>query len=327
MPYEPYGISYVRGVFDTSTLRRELGAAVWPGLTVRTSDGYPYISLDVPGSLVPQAWSIGIEMLFYLVAPLLVIVARWHRWAFGALLILSAMAFLWGVTGRDFRFVDNYVYKNAFSSLIFFASGAALWFCERHIAGRVPYAVTAGALGAWLLYLPLLSPRVAWGGPEPTPSAFIVHVLLMIPLSVLACRTAVPERLRTLDGFIGNLSYGMYLNHLVVASALLAAGELAYERSGAVLLSRGNSLRFGLLALLGSAFCAALGYWAIERPFERWRGRVRPRVPAPAVHAILEHGRGDLEPGGEPARGGGSPGGEDRRAGAGSPGQAHARGW
>jgi hypothetical protein len=100
--------------------------------------------------------------------------------------------------------------------------------------------------------------------------AFTEYLWLTVLVAGLVALTKV-ERLRGLDLAGGNLCYGVYLNHFLVAGLLLGTGAGRY-------LGSPGTLAFGFAVLAGSIAMAALTYVLVERPFDRVRARVRGDV-------------------------------------------------
>ena len=53
--------------------------------------------LEFTPDLIPQGWSIGVEVAFYLMAPLVVLTTRRRMWLIGAWIGAGLLFFLWGV--------------------------------------------------------------------------------------------------------------------------------------------------------------------------------------------------------------------------------------
>jgi peptidoglycan/LPS O-acetylase OafA/YrhL len=82
-----------------------------------------------------------------------------------------------------------------------------------------------------------------------------------IPLSAVVCLTVVPPWLRRWESKLGNLSYGIYLNHFMVAGLLLWLMEaIGHEVFGFY-----ASAGFGISLAIASSLVAALTFisWSI----------------------------------------------------------------
>ena len=240
---------------DTLTLRPIAAMDAW----------LPILRFDPP--LVPQGWSIGVEAMFYLAAPLVALATRrrpsWMiAWLVGSV-VITAGAFR--LAGVDFERFQIDVYKNTVASAVVFLLGGACYYVRRRWGRFVapPLAWTAVAVWLTLLSVPV------FGNTFPLPSAAVFAQYLWLTL-IVTCLVllAAPGPVRALDTGAGNLCYGVYLNHFLVAALLLPLGA---ERMA----GEPGTLGFGLLVLAGSALMAAATYGLVERPFDRVRARVR----------------------------------------------------
>jgi peptidoglycan/LPS O-acetylase OafA/YrhL len=232
--------------------------------------------LEFTPDLIPQGWSIGVELAFYLIAPLVVFTTRRQAWWLGAWIAAGLLLFLWGVltAGFDLELFQTVVYKNTVTSAVVFFAGGAFYYVRRRWGQPLPFLVLAVPLVVWLAVVTV--PALYLGeGPERSPRVFTEYLWLTLLLAGLAALTQV-TRLRTLDVAGGNLCYGVYLNHFLVAGLLMRAGVVQY-------VGLPGSLPFGLIVLLGATALAYVTYRLVERPFDRLRARVRGDAsPLPA---------------------------------------------
>jgi len=249
------------------------GAAPIPMLTGRGPD------------VIPQAWSIGVEILFYLIAPILVLLARRHVWPLAAVAVLATVAFLAAsIPAPDFNYVDNVIYKNAFTSAFMFLWGAVIYVLLRDSTFRIPFVVAVPIVAIGLYYFYAWSASELLGPRGPSRDVFIVNTLLAIPLSAVVCLTVVPAALRRWESRLGDLSYGIYLNHFLVAGLLLWLSEAV----GWELFGRYDRAAFGVYAILACALFAALTFNLVERPIEILRRKIKRRPDPHAVAASDE---------------------------------------
>ena len=228
-------------------------------------EGY---NAPVPASrllLILPAWTLSIELLFYLVAPFLV----WRSIKFQAGCIIAdlllrslAMTYLklpfepWG---------QHFFPFELWAFLLGSVGYQLLPHYERLVRhpGFLRGIITTGLTALLFFY-----------GRIPLPEAgrrwvFLSIIALLVPLLF-----AVSRRDK-IDRAIGEISYPLYLLHMTVIYAFVPVLEKlkGFSNVGVVLFPLG---------------AAALAYWAIERPIERWRAARYQRVASRHLKPKLE---------------------------------------
>jgi peptidoglycan/LPS O-acetylase OafA/YrhL len=219
-------------------------------------------------NLIPQAWSLGVEMIFYALAPLLLLLGRsWKRWVAVALPLLA-----YDVTTLALGLpLDEWRYKSFLGSALVFLAGAALY-RFRDSVPRVPRAPLVAAAGA-LVLLAVLHRLV---GP-PTNARFYALVVFEVLLTAVVVQVRPSETWKGIDRFLGNISYGVFVGHYLAGFLLLAAQERQAQRGESLPFGPISSTRFGLSAAALAIVLATACYLLVERPLERYRDRVRGR--------------------------------------------------
>jgi peptidoglycan/LPS O-acetylase OafA/YrhL len=226
----------------------------------RAPDGHLYFtaaSLQQPDPLwhyllVPQAWTLSIELTFYLMAPVL------NRLRTRTLLMLVSAsivlrAFLWKHWGLTYDPWTDRFFPN---EIAFFLIGMLQYRAYIGFFRRLPPVWCASiaypfVFGTMLAFQHL--PKVA-GVP-----AFYGATIALIPVLFQASRRS------SVDRWVGELSYPIYVVHfLLMRLALGLIPALSQDQD------------FGLFLSIGSIAAAALMQMLIIRPIERVRqGRVR----------------------------------------------------
>lgn len=210
------------------------------------------------GLVVPPAWTLGVELGFYLVAPFL---ARRPRLAIGVLaLSLAARA---AALAQGWGGEDPWTYRFMPFELALFLTGMVAY---QHLlpawkrlvpAARLDAAAHVATYAAWLacaayFVVPL---------PEATKRlAVYAMVAVVMPLAFLY------QRHSRLDRWVGELSYPLYIAHYPVMWVCGAA----YARFG----PQSAAARVALYVAAALACAVALNY-AIARPVERRRTLLR----------------------------------------------------
>ncbi len=230
----------------------------------------PVPTLSFHPILIPQGWSIGVELCFYIFAPLMVFLCRRSLIYLAPFVFASAVIFFSGVVAAssDIGFMDNYVYKNFLASGFMFLLGGAMYFISKKIAWRFSAKWLIIFLATYIGYVWYGSDAVLLGYREPAVPVFWLNLLLTIPATLLVVFSEIKSNFwRRIDTAIGNLSYGIYLNHL-----LLYFNEKVFEFSGIYrFFGRLNTWVFGMSAIILSFILAILLYWLIELRVEKVR--------------------------------------------------------
>jgi len=198
------------------------------------------------GSLIlPPAWSLGLEMCFYLVIPLLII----YR-ARGVAFALSVVVFMAACLG--FINTDLYGYRLLPGVLFMFLCGSYLYKAQPK-----GVAIAAGtAVVATLMFVAIMAGLI-----ERRP--FNAEVTAGIALGVPAVYLLTKLKFHRVDEFLGNISYGVFLNHFVVMYFLRAFWPVAYD----------GHIVATVLAL--SFLLSGVSYYCVERPALKLRHALR----------------------------------------------------
>ncbi len=254
---------------STALLGNALTFSPWPHIV----NGLPV--LEFKPYLIPQGWSIGVELMCYLLAPLAVLTTRRRPLRLSIWIGVGLVVFLWGVwaAGLDSERFQYLVYKNTFTSVVVFLAGGAIYYLRRRWGQPVPFGFVGLLIAAWVAVVTIRAFRL---GEGPSARLFTEYVWLTVALTGLVATTRI-ARLQRFDTALGNLCYGVYLNHFLVAGVLLGLGA---ERH----VPRPGTLIFACAVLVGSLLLATTTYFLVERQFDRVRTRVRSGAAPDAAH-------------------------------------------
>lgn len=203
--------------------------------------------------LVPQSWSLSMELMFYALAPFLARMS-WKA-VLGVAVASIALRFAGHWLPVDYPLWAGRLFPTAlFLFLLGMLAHRALPLAKR--TPRAVGVVLAVVMLAVLMFLPLVLPVLGWKG-EPVRFGVYLAVAATTPFIFNAFRTVGWDR------WIGELSYPLYLCHLFVIAVLLQ-----YAPEGAPWL---------VWAAIGASIAmSALLVMLIEAPVDRWRqARVR----------------------------------------------------
>jgi len=173
--------------------------------------------------VVPQAWSLGVEVVFYVMSPF---IAR-SPVRLAALLLLSAgCRYLFYILGLT---EDPWPYRTTAGEMMLFAAGGLSYFAGRGLVKEKPGPLLlVVALGGWIAIILLCAARnLVFAFPavvatypllyEPLvlrEPVFLLLIILWAPLIFLVTRNS------RIDAFLGDLSYPVYLSHMLIANTL-----------------------------------------------------------------------------------------------------------
>lgn len=203
-------------------------------------------SVPLPGYhflFVPQAWTLGLEITFYLLAPF--IVRRKVPFLFG----IAAASFALKHVLAHFGFRDDpWLYRFFPSELQYFVLGALGYKGYRYLQNRRLFQ-------AWWGYLSLLCAAAGIALFSHFRSPYEVEAYYWVMAVNLPLLFLLTKRMK-IDRMIGEMSYPVYLCHVFVLQILSRFGH-----------GSGLSVCAGTLV-----FAAALLY-GFDLPLERWRQR------------------------------------------------------
>jgi peptidoglycan/LPS O-acetylase OafA/YrhL len=209
--------------------------------------GFYMFGITVP-EILPPAWSLGLEMCFYLLIPFLILY-RTRGIAFA----LSVMVFM--VASLGYLDTDIYGYRLLPGVLFIFLCGSYLYRAQARGLWIASISMAVAAL-MFLAIVVGIIPR------RPFNAEVTLGIALGLPAVFLLSRL----KHHRLDEFLGNISYGVFLNHFVVMYVLRAFWPVAY--SGLIITA----------VLVLSFAMSGVSYYAVERPALKLRHALRAGV-------------------------------------------------
>ena len=211
-------------------------------------------------TLIPPAWSLGAEVQFYLLIPLLLL---WRLRTAAMVLALGVFAAAaWGMINSEV-----YGYRLLPGVLTFFLLGSLLF--DLRAGQRARVLVIGAVLGAAGFAFVL-----AQAGHLGLPYNRETLIGLVIGLPLIYAFARLPQH--GLDNRLGDLSYGVFLNHFLIQWTVTGVPKTA----------AGWALYLALVVGL-----SAVTQWLVERPVLAWKKRLRKvndaaaEVPVAAVEA------------------------------------------
>lgn len=198
-------------------VRQAVGGEVEPVRAIMTGTGL--MALHMPGLLSNSigAWSLGIELAFYAVFPVVVVLVRtWRQAAFAVVILLLAQHLLLTEIRDSRDFWPVYVSNLTFAP--FFALGLLISFDKG--VRRVPATFVAlTLLAVTCLYSLAVPSDLMRDGPS-----YLLLTALSASAVWAAWRAELPGWLVAPAAFLGNISYSLYLTHWIAAAIVLRFG-------------------------------------------------------------------------------------------------------
>lgn len=213
----------------------------------------------------PASWSIGVEMVFYAIFPLILVAVRGPVSAAIGTVAATVAAVLFALRMDLLGDVPGAFIQHGFLfNLPYFGFGLLAYFTYRHMSPRLgPAALAAAVAGLLVLYgmaiwpTPLMPGRIGntvyqalWGAPF----ALLCLAMAHNPPAILSNRVT---------RFLGKISFSLYLTHPYVISALTGAGAYASINT----LPGGSGVRFPVAVLVTLAVLTPLS-WGLYRLIE-----------------------------------------------------------
>ncbi|MDR8389082.1 MULTISPECIES: acyltransferase [Pseudomonas] len=206
--------------------------------------GFYMFGITVP-EILPPGWSLGLEMCFYLLIPFLILYK-----ARGIAFAVSVTVFL--VASLGYVNTDIYGYRLLPGVLFIFLCGSYLY----HAQPKGLWVASITTVVAAIMFLAIV---VGFIPRRP----FNAEVTLGIVLGVPAVHVLSRLKHHWMDEFLGNISYGVFLNHFVVMYVLRAFWPVEY-----------SALMITLVLVLSLAL-SGLSYYCVERPALKLRHALR----------------------------------------------------
>jgi peptidoglycan/LPS O-acetylase OafA/YrhL len=207
---------------------------------------------DVP------AWSLSIELVFYLISPFVV------RSPIRVICFTAASLAIRTFTGRYFPLMDPWGCRFMPTEFCMFGLGSIAYHFHRAVIPWAPASIRRAAMTvtgivgmSFLIVAIAYHTDVSWLW-QPSKALLIYSPLFLLAVGLFVGPIFALTRSSRFDRWLGDISYPIYLSHVPVFAAMTALGQLGSP----------NSYTVGLLVTIGVS--AAL-LWLIDAPVSRFR--------------------------------------------------------
>ncbi len=216
-----------------------------PGLLAPTRDFYATAPPLHSFLFVPQAWTLGVELLFYCVAPLIV------RRSMAFMLSIISVSLVLRVTLMGMGLSnDPWTYRFFPAELALFCGGGVAYRIYRMLptakltVAWIPPMMTFGIITALLLFNYLPGPYIVrqW--------IFYIALILSLPFMFIYSKDY------RVDRFIGELSYPIYISHHLICM---------------ILSTHLNGSMFGAVTVVASVLVAITLQILVQEPIDKFR--------------------------------------------------------
>lgn len=170
-------------------------------------------------------WSLGIEVIYYLMFPLLMLCFRWRGLAWGVfgVLLMAQVAWIAATLGQTSGYTQNAeAYHQAPAFAAYFMGGCLMGVARRRdLYKHLPQGL--GLVGLVAGFALLLAANPVQQGDELTGWRGVVLCSLCFVLVHLAGRLSLKGLAARLAGYFGDATYGVYLLHPVIFFGLVFA--------------------------------------------------------------------------------------------------------
>lgn len=203
--------------------------------------------------VIPQTWSLGLEMTFYLIIPwVLVYCSTGQIYGLACASFLVFLAAYCGVINSDY-----FGYRLILGTFFMFLVG---WSFFKNDHGSKKFKVIIFLTASVLLLITFFNSFLY-------QLPYNKEVLLGLMAGILAITAIKRFKFSTLDEFFGNLSYGVFLNHFIIIWIMQKYLEIqVFDTPNIAIL------------LTASCTLALVSFFYIERPALKWRHTLRNRA-------------------------------------------------
>ncbi|OQB58688.1 MAG: Acyltransferase family protein [Bacteroidetes bacterium ADurb.Bin141] len=210
--------------------------------------------------IVPQAWSLWPQFVFYLVAPFLVRLHRYSKKLYGIFVTIMALPpICFYFLKMDF---GTYGYRSLLGVFVIFLVGSCIFYLKDYLP-KIKYP---GILFSVLAFA-YVGVVTFWGrdyiSQKQIYVAFVIQVLIVASSTQLSLKGIIGR----LDRIAGNISYGVFMGHFMAAMLVQIIAERLLPIDEMPLTGK----KFGIAVIILQTIIASAGYYLVEKRIEKLR--------------------------------------------------------
>jgi peptidoglycan/LPS O-acetylase OafA/YrhL len=220
-------------------------------------------------------WSLGIEAIFYLLFPLLILSfrSRYLAWGLFGVLLALQLGWVYATLGQSAAAPHWEAYHQVPAFAAYFMGGCMIGVAHRKQAFDNLSSSTAGVLALLAGFALMLAVNPARGGEELIGWRGLLLTGLCFLLVHIASRLQLQSRLSSAAQQLGDATYGLYLLHPVIFFGLTYAVLPRLGVASPEQWSIAPRLLLGVAVLFSAFGLALLSEKYFERPLRDWSKR------------------------------------------------------
>jgi peptidoglycan/LPS O-acetylase OafA/YrhL len=204
---------------------------------------------------IPQIWSVGVEITFYLIAPFL-LRTKWY-WQFG--ILVASLSLRWYLYHFHFLYFDPWSYRFFPNEIAFFMAGALAYKVYNWLKGKQFSIWINRSLWTIILLSIIFYPHMAFI-PEPK-FRWVFYFFFWICLPFIFLLTGKNKT----DRILGELSYPIYVSHHFV---MFLWRQYFFSSKHLI-----DMKWFGITCVISTVLVAIILYRGVILPIEKIRQR------------------------------------------------------
>jgi peptidoglycan/LPS O-acetylase OafA/YrhL len=231
---------------------------------------------------VPGQWTLAVEMIFYLMVPILFIKIKKISQAIIAFLILFSISWILIISFADQSLINNsrlwglYMHRSPLAQFHFFFLGIILYFLitKDYIKNNFIYIRNILVLSIlWSATLGLLAKIITSDFHTFYHVMILIESLIIFLWVMYLLRYKWKFFINSIINYIGKISYSIYLTHFILLNFLIEKMGSIYSLHGATI---NMTIWYWTLYIIyfscGTIALASITYYWIEVPWQ-WLGK------------------------------------------------------